>query len=102
MEDFSAIKEAFEQEEVFEGKMMKKYKSEDIIGNSEKKFKCWYLENPQTKDLVKHITLKLGARCEQEFIIVVRAPSAGSQDSLLGQLGITLSTFDNNGEFLEK
>lgn len=103
LEEFAAIKESFDQEDVFyDGRLMKKYKSDDLIGNSEKKFKCWYLENPQTKDLVKHITLKLGARCEQEFIIVVRAPSSGSQDSLLGMLGITLTTFDNNGEFLEK
>ena len=65
LEDYSAIKECFDSDDIFYGgRMMKKYKSEDVIGNSEKKHKCWYLENPQTKDLVKHITLKLGARCE--------------------------------------
>jgi len=48
--------------------------------NSERTYKCWYLENPQTKDLVKHITLKLGPGCDQEFIIVVKAPSVPKED----------------------
>ena len=42
------------------------------IPNSEVKHDCWFIENPKTKDLVKNITLKLGPKCEQDFIIVLK------------------------------
>ena len=59
------------------GKSMKDF-SNGMVTNSEASYKCWFVENPQTKDLVKHITLKLGPRCEQEFIVVIWAPQASS------------------------
>ena len=43
--------------------------------NSEIKHEAWYIENPISKELTKRITLKLGPKAEQEFIIVVRSPS---------------------------
>ena len=44
------------------------------MANSEKDIKCWFIENPVTKDLVKSITVRLGSKAEQEFIIVLKAP----------------------------
>jgi hypothetical protein len=52
----------------------KKKQSETIV-NSEIKHEAWYIENPISKELTKRITLKLGPKAEQEFIIVVRSPS---------------------------
>lgn len=50
-------------------------KNSDTILNSEIKHEAWYIENPISKELTKRITLKLGPKAEQEFIIVVRSPS---------------------------
>ena len=50
-------------------------KSSETIVNSEIKHEAWYIENPISKELTKRITLKLGPKAEQEFIIVVRSPS---------------------------
>jgi hypothetical protein len=36
-------------------------KKRRYIDNSENQSQCWFIENPQSKDLVKKITLKLGA-----------------------------------------
>lgn len=36
-------------------------KKRRFIDNSENQSQCWFIENPQSKDLVKKITLKLGA-----------------------------------------
>jgi hypothetical protein len=51
----------------------KKHSSETIV-NSEIKHEAWFIENPISKELTKRITLKLGPKAEQEFIIVVRSP----------------------------
>jgi hypothetical protein len=50
-------------------------RANDSIVNSEIKYESWYIENPISKELTKRITLKLGPKAEQEFIIVVRSPS---------------------------
>ena len=50
------------------------YKDGEVITNSEKTFKCWYIENPINKELVKHMTLRFGPKVEKEFIIVLKAP----------------------------
>jgi hypothetical protein len=36
--------------------------------------KSWFIEDPETKDLVKKVTYKLPAESEKEFIIVMAAP----------------------------
>jgi hypothetical protein len=59
---------------VAENAIGKKKQSETIV-NSEIKHEAWYIENPISKELTKRITLKLGPKAEQEFIIVVRSPS---------------------------
>jgi len=84
------------------GKSLKHFKSKGEIVNSEKKHACWFLENPQNKELVKHITLKLGPECEQEFIVVVRAPTLPSMDSLFGSMELRLSTYEIDNPFLKK
>jgi hypothetical protein len=48
----------------------------DTIVNSEIKHEAWFIENPISKELTKRITLKLGPKAEQEFIIVVRSPQS--------------------------
>jgi hypothetical protein len=53
----------------------------DTIVNSEVKHEAWYIENPISKELTKRITLKLGPKAEQEFIIVVRSPSTNLKKS---------------------
>lgn len=53
----------------------------DTIVNSEVKHEAWYIENPISKELTKRITLKLGPKAEQEFIIVVRSPSSNLKKS---------------------
>jgi hypothetical protein len=47
-------------------------KPSETIVNSVIKHEAWYIENPISKELTKRITLKLGPKAEQEFIIVVR------------------------------
>ena len=49
--------------------------AKDKFTNSEMKFECWYIENPVSKELTKRITLKLGPKAEQDFIIVLRSPT---------------------------
>lgn len=70
-------------------------KKSKFIVNSETQHGCWFIENPQTKELAKVITLKLGAKCEQEFIIVMRAPSKVKKNTLVSFLNLDLQTSDD-------
>jgi len=67
-------------------------KSNSIV-NSELKHESWFIENPISKELTKRITLKLGPKAEQEFIIVVRAPNSKKTENLLSLLNISLLTY---------
>jgi len=40
------------------------------------KYESWYIENPISKELTKRITLKLGPKAEQDFIVVIKSPFA--------------------------
>lgn len=65
------------------------------IENSENAYNAWFIENPISKELTKRITLKLGPKAEQEFIIVVRSPSSLKKSTnLVSQISITLLTLD--------
>ena len=64
-----------------------------VIVNSEVKHESWYIENPVSKELTKRITLKLGPKAEQDFIIVVRAPNAKSTENMLSMINIGLLTY---------
>jgi hypothetical protein len=61
--------------------------------NSETKHEAWYIENPVSKELTKRITLKLGPKAEQDFIIVVRAPNTRRTENLLSIINIGLLTY---------
>jgi hypothetical protein len=67
-------------------------KSENIV-NSEIKHESWYIENPISKELTKRITLKLGPKAEQDFIIVVRSPNTKRTENLLSVINIGLLTY---------
>lgn len=75
------------QSSVEEGKVV------STIANSEVKHEAWYIENPVSKELTKRITLKLGPKAEQDFIIVVRAPSVPKTEDLLSIINIGLLTY---------
>ena len=59
-----------------------------LVVNSEIKHEAWYIENPVSKELTKRITLKLGPKAEQDFIIVVRAPNAKTTENMLSMINI--------------
>jgi len=61
--------------------------------NSEVKYELWYVENPVTRELTKRITLKLGPKAEQDFIVVVRAPSIKKSENLLSVISLGLLTY---------
>ena len=58
------------------------------------KHQSWYIENPVSKELTKRITLKLGPKAEQDFIIVVRAPeNIKKSENMLSLIKIGLLTY---------
>jgi hypothetical protein len=84
-----------EQEKAIE-RRRKKTRRNRLVVNSESSHECWFIENPSTKDLTKKITLKLGAKCEQEFIIVLRAPARAKRNPLVSFLNLNLATTDED------
>lgn len=61
--------------------------------NSEIKHESWFIENPISKELTKRITLKLGPKAEQDFIIVVRSPNIKKCQNMLSVINIGLLTY---------
>lgn len=51
------------------------YEENTAISNSEHDLKCWFIENPISKELTKQMTLRFGPKAEKEFIIVLKSPS---------------------------
>lgn len=68
-------------------------KQAEYMVNSEAKYELWYVENPVTRELTKRITLKLGPKAEQDFIVVVRAPSIKKSENLLSVINLGLLTY---------
>ncbi len=68
-------------------------KISETIVNSEIKHECWFIENPISKELTKRITLKLGPKAEQDFIVVLRSPNIKKHENLLSTISIGLLTF---------
>lgn len=68
-------------------------KQTDSLVNSEVKYESWYIENPVSRELTKRITLKLGPKAEQDFIVVVRAPSTRKTENLLSIINLGLLTY---------
>ena len=98
---YGMFRDYCESGEIVRGKSSKGL-SEVQLANSESAYKCWFLEDPGTKDLVKKITLRLGAECQQEFIVVVRAPSTPKPDSLLSFIDLDLATHEHTPQLLEE
>jgi hypothetical protein len=59
------------------------------------KYESWYIENPISKELTKRITLKLGPKAEQDFIIVIKSPQAKKAEDMLSYINVGLLTFGN-------
>ena len=66
-----------------------------MIENNETKHGSWFIENPVSKELTKRITLKLGPRAEQDFIIVLKGPNTKRNESLLSIINIGLLTYSD-------
>lgn len=77
-------------------------KKRRFITNSENKHDCWFIENPKTKELTKKITLKLGAKCEQDFIIVLKTLQPKNKNITLSFLNLELPGNRDNQKYNEK
>ena len=71
---------------------MQEFQKEKIV-NSEIKHESWFIENPVSKELTKRITLKLGPKAEQDFIIVVRSPHVKKPQNMISVINIGLLTY---------
>ena len=67
-------------------------KKESIV-NSEMKHQAWFIENPVSKELTKRITLKLGPKSQQDFVIVVKSPFVRKEENMLSIINVGLLTF---------
>lgn len=54
--------------------------------NSHRKFGCWYLEDPRTKDLVSTVSLVLKAKQSINVVVVLRAPERNVPGSEIGAM----------------
>lgn len=67
------------------------YEDGTEIRNSEIDFNCWFIENPVSKELQKTITIKIGPKQNQEFIIVIKAPKNKLQNRIVSFIDIVLA-----------
>ena len=72
------------------------YEKGEKIANSEKELKCWYLENPINKDLVKTMTLRFGPKVEKDFIIVIKAPNFRNFYNLMSYIKIRMGRIEKH------
>mgnify|MGYP001103483839 CR=1 FL=1 len=63
------------------------------IVNSEMKHESWFIENPVSKELTKRITLKLGPKSQQDFVIVVKSPTPKKTENMLTLINVGLLTY---------
>ena len=91
----SVIKERFQDPQIpfTLDPVIEKGKKTNKIANSEHNYEAWYIENPVSKELTKRITLKLGPKAEQDFIIVVRAPYTPETKNMISIINIGLLTY---------
>lgn len=61
--------------------------------NSEMKHESWFIENPVSKELTKRITLKLGPRSQQDFVIVLKSPTPKKTENMLTVINVGLLTY---------
>lgn len=84
------------EHETEEAKNIALEKKKRFIPNSEVKTSCWTIENPKTKELTKNITLKLGPKCEQDFIIVLKTELPKYKTVALSFLNLELKNGKEN------
>lgn len=90
----AAINEKFGNPELpFKLEQFDSVKQTDSVVNSEVKYEPWYIENPVSRELTKRITLKLGPKAEQDFIVVVRAPGTRKSENLMSVINLGLLTY---------
>ena len=65
----------------------------NTVVNSELKYESWFIENPVSQELTKRITLKLGPKSQQEFVIVVRCPVSRKPIDMLSIVNVGLLTY---------
>jgi hypothetical protein len=65
----------------------------DVIMNSEAKIESWWIENPHNNETTKRITIKLGPRAEQDFIIVLKSPNVRKTTEMVSMINLSLLTF---------
>jgi len=58
--------------------------------------KCWYLENPINKDLVKTMTLRFGPKVEKDFIIVIKSPNFRNFYNLMSYIKIKMGRIEKH------
>ena len=61
--------------------------------NSEIKHEAWFIENPVSKELTKRITLKLGPRSSQDFVIVLKSPTPKKTENMIAVVNVGLLTY---------
>ena len=64
-----------------------------MIMNSEAKVESWWIENPHNNETTKRITIKLGPRAEQDFIIVLKSPNARKTTEMVSMINLSLLTY---------
>jgi len=57
-------------------------------------YEAWYIENPVSKELTKRITLKLGPKAQQDFIIVSKSPiNLRKVENMVAVINVSLLTY---------
>lgn len=65
----------------------------ESLVNSEQKSESWWIENPISRETTRRITIKLGPRAEQNFVVVLKTPVALRKSSnMLSKINISLLT----------
>ena len=65
-----------------------------FVKNSEYVHEAWFIENPVSRELTKRITLKLGPKAQQDFIIVNRSPMhVKKTENMLSIINVGLLTY---------
>jgi len=71
-----------------------KGKTDNIVNSEIKDHEgIWFIENPISKELTKRITIKLGPKAEQQFVIVLKVPNTLRSTNLLSIINLSLLTY---------
>lgn len=70
--------------------------------NSERKFKCWFVENPLTSSMQKSFVLRVPAQQERKLIVILRSPMDASCADMMAKLLVTLVPEEGQQTFYER